>query len=105
MKKPKPLKGATDFPPIEMLAIEEKLACTEHNNRACPFCGGLVLSRYTSRMTEGVQWTQCDTCGATGPNTYPSAFGWNIRCDERGVSGPRKTLIDFLNPKDSPHAD
>ncbi len=92
-------KGATDIPPVEMLTTEEKLPCTPFGNRPCPFCGSAEISRFTSRMTEGVAWIQCDTCGATGPNK--DVMAWNIRCDERGVSGPRDVLITFLNAKES----
>ena len=59
---------------------------TPKGNLACPFCGGVKLTRIESKKPtpEGkiVTWVHCDRCGATGPNTSDPNVGWNTRSFE-----------------------
>jgi predicted RNA-binding Zn-ribbon protein involved in translation (DUF1610 family) len=65
-------------PNPEIAALMSTMPVTDQGNLACPFCGGVKLSRISKRDDLLVFWIQCDQCGATGPN-LKSDITWNVR--------------------------
>lgn len=66
---------------------------TEKGNLACPFCGGVQLSRI--QYKSDVSWVQCENCGATGPNLNPE-IGWNVRAFTEAVYLRTKDIEQFV---------
>lgn len=71
--------SASELTEEQVRQLVAEMPVTELGNLACPFCGGVKLSRLSPKNAPLLQWVQCDTCGATGPNTAEANEGWNTR--------------------------
>lgn len=61
--------------------LVESTPLTMLGNLPCPFCGSTNLSSVRAKKESKCGWIECETCGATGPNSMCKVVEahWNKR--------------------------
>ncbi|MFZ2280737.1 MAG: Lar family restriction alleviation protein [Prosthecobacter sp.] len=61
--------------------VLERTPLTMLGNLPCPFCGGINLSNIRAKKGSKTSWIECETCGATGPQSARAVTEahWNKR--------------------------
>jgi len=66
---------------LVIAALVESTPLTMLGNLPCPFCGSTNLSNIRAKKESKTSWIECESCGATGPQSARAVTEahWNKR--------------------------